>query len=123
MPARVEETAELAAAVAHDNDRLTANEGGEKIIRLCRLTIEADEDPAAFEDMLHLELVDFLAPEDIGVDAKDAVLGTIIDQRVEFHRHSDFLSLATRTRNSTVIARGEATKQSRAAGLLRCARK
>ena len=58
----------IAIAIARHDHRLAADPRGEKVVRLGDLGFQAEEDPAALEDMPHLELEQLGARINLAID-------------------------------------------------------
>jgi hypothetical protein len=75
----VDQGVQLAVLVAGDHDRLAAHGGGEVVARLGHLALVGQEQPVAFEDVLHLQLEEGRVGEHAAVAAEDAALGVVDD--------------------------------------------
>ena len=83
MRARVDEAAERAVLLAHDEDRLAADFGGEVIARVLDLPLVAEEHPSALEDALDLGLEHGLVGVDRPVDPEHPLVDPVVDQIAE----------------------------------------
>ena len=73
---------DLAIGIARNDYRLAPDAGGQKVVRLGDLALEADKYPCRLNNMLHLQLEQILSAKYIRVDTKDTVLRAIVDQRI-----------------------------------------
>ena len=83
VPADIEKGAHDAVAAAHDQHRVLAHPGREKVARPRDLALVAQEQPAAGKDLLQFLFIDLLLDEDAAAD--EAAVG--VDQRVHVRRH------------------------------------
>ena len=70
----VDERAELACLIAHQEDRLAAHAGRKEIVGPGKLALMRQVDPTALEDMLHLQIEDARVPEYVPVHRKHTLL-------------------------------------------------
>jgi hypothetical protein len=70
---------QLALLVAADHDGLATDVGGEVVPVVRNLALVREVDPVAFEDVLHLQLEDFLVGEDVAAHLVSAA-GRIFDE-------------------------------------------
>ncbi len=101
MGTGVQNRLELAILGPGDDYRLTTHRGGVVVARILDLALVGQENPVAFEDVLHLELEELLVGEDAAVTA------VVTGFRIGFHRVADrFLKsveLASHVRHSILL--------------------
>jgi hypothetical protein len=91
MAARIVEGSHHGLAVAHHQDVLPSNPGGQEIMRTRNLRFVTEENPRAFEDVAHLEIKDRGIAQGIAVNAEDAVIRPIVNQRVNPARSNSWI--------------------------------
>src|SRR5690554_4541825 len=75
----IDQGVQLTALVAGDDNRLTAHGHGHVVARLTDLALMGQEQPVAFEDVLHLAFEEGRVGEHAAVAAEDALLGVVDD--------------------------------------------
>ena len=68
MPADVQVGTQLTVGVAHQDNGVLAHVGGDEIVVVGNLGLVTEQQPAAREDALQLQLVELLIDEDAAVD-------------------------------------------------------
>ena len=69
--------------VTGDEDRLTADEGSEIVVRVGDLALVGQIDPVALEDVPHLQLEQLGIGEDVAADPIDASLRVVLQRGVD----------------------------------------
>jgi hypothetical protein len=77
VAAGIDEGAQLAIAVARNDDELAAHPGREVVVLVRDLALVRQVDPVAFEDVLHLELKEPGIGEDVPRDTEHALPGVV----------------------------------------------
>jgi len=83
VAAGIDESIQLAIAVASDKDGLTAHVHGEVIILVWDLGLVGEIDPVSLPDVLHLKFEEVRIGKDVPRNTKTPCLGVVFHQRAE----------------------------------------
>src|SRR5690554_5052126 len=75
----VDQAVQLTLLVTGDHHRLAAHGHGHEVARLGDLALMGQEQPVAFEDVLHLQFEEGRVGEHAAMAAEDALLGVVLD--------------------------------------------
>jgi hypothetical protein len=90
--AGVHEAVHLAVLAAADDHRLATHVGGEEVARVRNLAFVAQVQPAALEDVFHLELEQLGVEVHVAIDGEHAVVDAVVQQGLELlDFHGSFL--------------------------------